>query len=1184
MSNFFVFIYRWVKKNKTLAVFFAVLYLAGATFLGSRISFDEDISKLIPHSKDSDNLARVMGQLKFSDKLTVVLKSEDKQVGNLVAAAQAFCDSLENYPQYVKSVQGKLDQSTLEETLDFVADNLPFFLDSTDYRIIASKINQDSIRSVVEGNYKAIVSPTGFVSGRMVMDDPFGMKFMALKKLQKLGLSSDFILHDGFLLTQDSSRVLLFVNPAYPSSDAQENAVFSEVLYKIKDAIDVSFKKQATVGYFGASVIAAANASQIKTDILTTVVVSIGALLLIFMLYYRKISIPLVVFVPTVFGVLLAVAILAVIKDSISAISLSIGAILVGVTIDYALHILTHYKHSTSVEELYKDITKPLIMSSTTTAVAFLCLLFVRSEALKDLGIFAAISVVASAVFSLLIIPHLYSPGAGTKKTFLDRFSSIPFERSKPLVWLSVVAMGVSVFTYSKVGFNEDISQLNYVPQDVKEVEKDLERATNLVSKSLYVVNYASSEDSVLALGSSTANLLAGLKTKGEVLEYSSLNGLVLSQEAQKEKIRQWNIFWDKAKVSQIRGLLVAESATFGFKPNAYSGFYTLLENSFSSISLADYAAVKAFSLDDFITEKNGSYTLSTLVKTTESSRENVLRAFENERETLVIDRKKLNETFLGQLNQDFNRLVNFSFVAVILILFYFLRRVELVVLSLVPIVITGFITAGAMGALGIELNIFSTIVCTLVFGHGVDFSIFMTSALQKEYTYGKDVMPIYRTSILLAAITTILAIGALVFAHHPALKSISLVALIGVGAALVITFVFYPILFRFLLGRNPKKGKAPFEFWSFITSVLSFTYFGLGGVLFSIMSVLVSFLPGKNAPLLLRKFVSKYMKSVLDTNPNLKKTHIVNPHGEDFSKPAVLIANHTTFLDILAMGMLHPKSIFLVSDWVYNSPVFGKGVRKSGFYPVSKGLEGGVEQMRSKIQEGYSVVVFPEGTRSTDNVVKRFHKGAFYLADYFGLDVVPVIIHGGSDALPKGSFIINKYRLTLEILPRIQVASYGTDLKTQTKEISAYFKRKYADLRSQIEDQDYFKDVIVRSFVYKEPDVLQVIEEQWEQQAGWLYQINKEIPATAKILHLANDYGIGDLILVMQEPQRRVTSWITCEERREVAQTNYLLKKRNITYLSELAANGEDVLIVSAGVEVESGLLAQFSKVFIEK
>ena len=71
--------------------------------------------------------------------------------------------------------------------------------------------------------------------------------------------------------------------------------------------------------------------------------------------------------------------------------------------------------------------------------------------------------------------------------------------------------------------------------------------------------------------------------------------------------------------------------------------------------------------------------------------------------------------------------------------------------------------TTGIMAVFGIQFNVINIIVCTLIFGIGVDYSIFMTMALQKEHTYGKIELPTYRTSILLSVATTILGIGVLI-------------------------------------------------------------------------------------------------------------------------------------------------------------------------------------------------------------------------------------------------------------------------------------------------------------------------------------------------------------------------------------------------------------------------------------
>lgn len=67
-----------------------------------------------------------------------------------------------------------------------------------------------------------------------------------------------------------------------------------------------------------------------------------------------------------------------------------------------------------------------------------------------------------------------------------------------------------------------------------------------------------------------------------------------------------------------------------------------------------------------------------------------------------------------------------------------FFRNFELTLLTMFPIVLTGIVTAGLLWLFGLELNIFSTVVCTLLVGVGDDFSIFLTQAMQKEHTTGK--------------------------------------------------------------------------------------------------------------------------------------------------------------------------------------------------------------------------------------------------------------------------------------------------------------------------------------------------------------------------------------------------------------------------------------------------------------
>lgn len=1192
MHKIFIRIHRFVEKNKAVALLLAAIYLSLTGFLLFQLKFEEDITRLIPRSESSDRASRVLNSLEFADKITVLIRKEEEgTTDDLTAMADSFLDSLSVCEPYVRSVQGRLSEDMFEEAFAFVNERLPLFLDSADYATIEKNLHPDSLRATVRTNFQSLTS--AFISGRMVMQDPLGMTFMGLRKLQDLNAGEDLVTENGYILTPDRRNLLLFINPVLAGNETEKNTFFAEQLYRIRDSLNREFQGKSTVEYHGAALIAVANAHQIKRDIVATMVVALTVLMLILMLYYRRVYIPLLLFIPTVFGVLLATTALYFLRDTISAISLSIGAILLGVTIDYALHILTHYKHNSNTETLYRDITRPLIMSSTTTAVAFLCLLFVRSEALRDLGIFAAVAVVASALFSLVIIPHLYWPGklasdasAGSKPGhILDRLAAYPFERSRALIGLCVVAIAVSLFTWQKVGFNEDISQLNFVPDAIRQTERRLEESTSLTAKSLYLVHYASTLDSALDVSRKTGGELRRAKNTGLILDYSSPGSLLLSSGAQREKTEAWERFWTPEKKTAIKGVLVSEGKKTGFTDDAYRDFFDLLDRDFEPAPYRDFLDFEALSLRDFIGEKEGLYTVTTLVKISEDRRDEVAAHFKNEASMLVVDRQQLNETFLGNLKNDFNRLVNLSFVAVLLILFVFFRRLELVLISAIPIGLTGLVTAGIMGLLGIDLNIFSTIVCTLVFGHGVDFSIFMTSALQKEYTTGRDEMPLYRTSVLLAVLTTILAIGALIFAEHPALRSISAVSLVGVFTAVLITFVFYPLLFRTLVAGRPNKGKPPVRLFPLFSSIMSFTYYGLGGFFFSFLSTLASFWPGNQEKLkyTIRRWMAGFMRSVTASSLNLKRTRILNETGEDFSRPAVIIANHSSFLDILTMGSLYPKTVFLVSDWVYNSPIFGKGVRFLGFYPVSRGLEKGVEELREKIEAGYSVMVFPEGTRSKDNVVKRFHKGAFYLAEHFGMDILPVLLHGGADVFSKGDFLIRHYGITVKYLERIRPgdAAFGEGYRERTKTISRYFKEEYRSLRMELEGPAYYREIVMENFIYKEPDVVEAVKSGWEEKEKRFYALEEELSPSAKILHIADDYGEGDLLLVLRQPERKVDSWIKDVEKREVARNNYMVKNRNLNYPDTLpSADGYEVLLVSCTHDLSDEWVNAFSRV----
>ncbi len=805
MISFFNRTYRSIQKKRGVFALLLILIFTGLIWMVSQIKFDEDISKLIPSNSENEQLQKVLNTANFSDKIIInIRKDSDGSLEDLTDYAQDFLDSLDaNSSDYIKDIQGKVEDEAIFETLDFVFENAPLFLTDGDYQLILNKISKDSIAALTESNYKILASPSGLIAKKTIVKDPLGISIMGLKHLKQLGFNDDFELKYGFLVSKNGQNLLLFITPNYKSSETNKNELFAEQLYRFQNKLNTEYQGKINSQLFGGTLIAVANAQQIKKDIQLTVSIALMVLLLLFVFFYRKFTIPIILLIPTIFGGLLAVAILSVIREDISAISLGIGAVLLGVTLDYSLHVLTNIRNNDTIDSLYSDVTKPILMSSLTTALAFLCLLFIDSQALQDLGIFAAISVLGASVFALIFIPQVYKTevfNTERKSTFIDGIAQYPFHKNKVFIGVIGLLVVVSAFTYSHVSFNNDISKLNYEPQHLKEAERRLDNLTNETSKSLYLISYGNSIQEALEKNDHVFSELNQLESNQKIISFNSIGALVTSEKYQQEKIDSWKRFWTTEKVNQTETRLIESGQQFGFKTTTFQEFYSLLKADFKPLNIEDFQTIGTIPTEDFIASKEDFYTITSIVKVQDDQIPFIKNHFKNTAQVMVIDRQNINETLLGHLKTDFNNLIVYCFAVVLALLILYYRNWKLTLITVLPIAITWLITIGVMGVFKMEFNIFSILISSFIFGLGVDYSIFMTNGLMKTNDNDQHVLNTHKTSVLLSVITTILGIGVLILAKHPALQSISLVSMIGILTAMLIAFTIQPFLFKLLI------------------------------------------------------------------------------------------------------------------------------------------------------------------------------------------------------------------------------------------------------------------------------------------------------------------------------------------------------------------------------------------------
>lgn len=194
----------------------------------------------------------------------------------------------------------------------------------------------------------------------------------------------------------------------------------------------------------------------------------------------------------------------------------------------------------------------------------------------------------------------------------------------------------------------------------------------------------------------------------------------------------------------------------------------------------------------------------------------------------------------------------------------------------------------------------------------------------------------------------------------------------------------------------------------------------------------------------------------------------IRNPYGETFERGSILICNHQSLLDTLCLLILSPKILIVTHDKVWNNPFVAAVLRYADFFSVSDtGWEGRVDYCKSFIDKGYSIVIFPEGRRSPEGNIQRFHKGAFYLAEKLQADILPVFIHGAAHVQPVGCAWANRGGFHIEIQKRISPTdtSFGVGYVERCKRLHTYYERHFEEIRYEVETPDYFRHLVVELY-----------------------------------------------------------------------------------------------------------------------
>lgn len=176
--------------------------------------------------------------------------------------------------------------------------------------------------------------------------------------------------------------------------------------------------------------------------------------------------------------------------------------------------------------------------------------------------------------------------------------------------------------------------------------------------------------------------------------------------------------------------------------------------------------------------------------------------------------------------------------------------------------------------------------------------------------------------------------------------------------------------------------------------------------------------------------------------------------NGVDFNRPHIIICNHQSHFDLICQLIFTPKLIFLTNDWVWKNPFYGYLIREAEYCPINDGIESALPKLSKLAENGYSIAIYPEGTRSKTCKIGRFHQGAFYLAENLGLDILPMCLYGTGKVLPKKTYMLKKGHIHIEVDTPIKLTELRKidSFMEQASAMREWYKFKYDKLCNKIE------------------------------------------------------------------------------------------------------------------------------------
>lgn len=793
MTRIILDIFRYLQRHRSVAW----LLFAGITayMLVSMLSivYKEDIRDFLPFDDDNATAMEIYQDITGANRIYAVVSGNDTD--SIIAGVEVLLDNISRKDSlgYVARTVAAVDEDAARRVTGAVYSLMPVLLNDSDYDRIDSILSSPGVVDSRLGAVKEILQmPTSGMVVDNLKHDPLGLFATVMSRLQSES-PAEINTVDGYIMSADGTDAFVLLESAFGANESGLNGLLADMLDEAA-AETVAICPDIEITFTGGPIIAVENARCIRHDSLWSIIAA-GIVIMALLVYvFRSARNIALIFVSVGWGWLFAMGAIALYYDSVSIIVIGIASVMLGIAVNYPLHLVDHLGECRDRKAALAQIVAPLVVGNVTTVGAFLCLVPLDSPALHDLGLFSSMLLIGTILFVLIFLPHIVKVGRDRGENLIDRVASVDVPQSPVILWFIVLLTAVFAVFSLKTTFDPDLRKINYLTDSNKELLDRLGRMFDTRGGGMvYVASSGSTWDDAVQQFERTKQMIDG-GDKG------LLGDFIVSRERQLERLGRWRQVADRR--DSISVLIDAAAQQHGFAPGAFIAFYEILDRDYGTVGEEELSPLLETLFARSISIASGRYSIVEAKALPCEGSSLYVSDLRNSAPagTIVFDVESMNGALTGVLADDFNYIGFACGCIVFLFLWLSMGRVELAVVSFLPMAVSWIWILGIMGMLDLHFNIVNVILATFIFGQGDDYTIFITEGLSYEYAYGKKVVARYKSSIVVSALIMFAGIGVLAFARHPAMRSLGQVAVIGMIVVVVMAYVIPPLAFGFLV------------------------------------------------------------------------------------------------------------------------------------------------------------------------------------------------------------------------------------------------------------------------------------------------------------------------------------------------------------------------------------------------